>query len=136
MVTGPPAADLPERWAVAGKALRLKEVDGHRDVGVEPVDLETAVAHSANTEEKAPTPPGYGIRFEQDPAEQAGVLGGLSIRREGSPLHGDASAEHDVDFQAVAAGSGVAGDEAVESTRAGHPAGPGLIICWPSSRST
>ncbi len=47
-VTGPPAADLPEKLTVVPELMmRVEEVDGDFGVGIEPMDLEPAALHAA-----------------------------------------------------------------------------------------
>ncbi len=47
-MTGPPAADLPERLTTTPNLrFGIEEIDGNLGIGVEPVELEAAVAHVA-----------------------------------------------------------------------------------------
>ena len=101
-VIGPPAADLPRRrssrparprhfYSIVMMAIDLPErlttrpacasARGRRrelGIGVEPVELETAVAHLAVGDR--PSPPHLGSGLEDDPADDPGIPDGLAVR--------------------------------------------------------
>src|SRR5262249_22185274 len=82
-------------------ALRFEEVDGGLDIGVEPVDLESALARIDVV--TGPAPPRPTSRIEDDPAEHPGLPDGLAIRPDDLAFHRHAAAEHQVDFLAACA---------------------------------